>query len=816
MDGLRSRPQTARLVGVALYLCALPLVALLALPGRAEVDRVALSLVLALCVAHVASLVLFQPTRAFLRASVPVAQGLAGLVVLATGGAESPFLGVLVLPLVFAAAILSSRDALPTAGVFLLGVGTLVATIDDVEGVAPLVVETVVDLAVAGLVAAWSARHARVVEIDALRSRVAGAAGTADLEDALRRLLRGDVVAASLLVVDGAPPRLATVLAAVGEGAGASGRTIRLAPEDSLALSGIDVIGLEPGGRSGDLLRAAGAGAARSLAVLPLADGGRVVGQLVLASRRPRAFPPRRLGLLAHRLSRLGEALGAHLVRVERDARLRSALAVRELAGDLAEAGDADEVLRLGARRLAALVEADAAWLLRPVDGAADCALDGLPVVGDVPPVRIDGGRSAGTVRTAMHAGTPVWDADPARSGLPLEGTAGAVDVEAALCVPLPWPGGALGGVCCVWRTPRIVRPGELDLAAFVAGEVAAAWRRAEADERLRRQATRDPLTGLLNHAAFHEEVERALAGISRGRGPVVLILADLDHLKHLNDFHGHAAGDAALRATADVLRTVARREDAVGRLGGDEFGWLLVGSTPDDGLAAAERAVALVGETRVEPVGFLSLSAGVAVVASTTEAETLFERADAALYEAKARGRGVAEMARLAGGAGRGPLDPPADLPHARLLADASDRRSALEAVAREWVDLFHCAACGVSLVEDGSRLRDVAFVDSGRPWEGGRVHALDDRPAPARALAEGRPYACSVGDPEADAAEVAVLREAGFASLLLVPIRGPEGPLGAIELLERRRRTFSADEQRFALALADYAGAVVGRLLD
>jgi diguanylate cyclase (GGDEF)-like protein len=97
----------------------------------------------------------------------------------------------------------------------------------------------------------------------------------------------------------------------------------------------------------------------------------------------------------------------------------------------------------------------------------------------------------------------------------------------------------------------------------------------------LAEQTRRDPLTGLLNHEAFHARLAVEAARARRYRGRIALVLLDLDRFKETNDRHGHQEGDRQLRAFATALGATARETDAVGRLGGDEFGALLLEVEP-------------------------------------------------------------------------------------------------------------------------------------------------------------------------------------------------------------------------------------------
>ncbi len=752
------------------------------------------------------------PSRLPATVSAPVALLLLGAAVVVSGGASSPLTPMLVLPLVFAAAQLPGTRALPTLALFLASYAALIGA---GGGSVALVVELAVEVAVAGAAAVWSARSAAARRLDRLRTRVAAARSGAEIEAAFAEdVLGGDIVAAAIAVVDRTPPSLAQIVADVGPNVDPSGPTVRVTPTDTFSLAAYHgPTTVEPDPASPNLgARIAFARGYASALVLPLWTTGSLVGHLVLSSSSSRAagFSPRRVDALARRYAPLADALAAFLVRRERDARLQAALAVRELTSDLGGATTVDDVLGIGARRLRELLRADLVWLFRP-DGEDPGVLHSVATAGEAEPLRFDTTREQTGAATALRSGQVLWEPDPRNSPLPHHAMVDRLGIEAMLFLPLPAAGQARGSVACAWRRPRVLRADEIDLASFVAGELSQAWERIEAQELLREQATRDPLTGLLNHRAFHEEIDRAVAGVARGRGPVALVLADLDHLKHLNDYHGHATGDAALRAAADALRSVARSEDVVGRLGGDEFGWLLVASNPDDALVAARRAVALVAATRVEPVGFLSLSAGVAVAASAIDGSALFERADHALYDAKQAGRGLAVMAGKTRRSRRLTEARPADDDAAAGSAAPEERQSDLVALALDWSTLFRASACGVSLLDGGGEtLRDVVLVESGRV-AGGRLgeYRVSDVPATASALAENRPYACSVEDPEADGAEVAILRSVGYAAVMVVPLVAAGGPVGVVELFDARPRTFSAAEQRFAVALARYAAA-------
>lgn len=164
---------------------------------------------------------------------------------------------------------------------------------------------------------------------------------------------------------------------------------------------------------------------------------------------------------------------------------------------------------------------------------------------------------------------------------------------------------------------------------------------------RLRAESMTDPLTGLCNRRGFEPQIDQALARAARTGEEIALMLVDLDHFKAVNDAFGHAAGDAALLAVADSIRSVIRPTDVAARIGGDELAVLLSGCDADGALRVCERLRAAVAATNPFMPRPLTLSIGVADRATLRWAEPgdetsaeLLQAADAALYMAKAGGR--------------------------------------------------------------------------------------------------------------------------------------------------------------------------------
>lgn len=156
-----------------------------------------------------------------------------------------------------------------------------------------------------------------------------------------------------------------------------------------------------------------------------------------------------------------------------------------------------------------------------------------------------------------------------------------------------------------------------------------------------------DPLSGLLNRRGFEDHAERALMHALRSGRPAVLVTADLDHFKAINDSFGHAAGDSVIAAFAHLLRDMAAKKAIVGRLGGEEFAVLIVDENLADGRAYAEAVRASFYAAPATDIDHLvSASFGVAQLVSGEKLFDLLRRADAALYRAKAGGRNQVRVA--------------------------------------------------------------------------------------------------------------------------------------------------------------------------
>jgi diguanylate cyclase (GGDEF)-like protein len=182
---------------------------------------------------------------------------------------------------------------------------------------------------------------------------------------------------------------------------------------------------------------------------------------------------------------------------------------------------------------------------------------------------------------------------------------------------------------------------------AALLGALIFAWTRTERMQRLQREASQDPLTGLKNRRRFEQDLRVAMARGRRERTAGAVLMLDLDSFKRVNDTHGHPSGDRMIREIADVLRRRSRESDVLARLGGDEFAIVLPRCSPAEARIVAESIAAAIREHRseqeeIEPI---TVSVGVAMFGEDprTSIDSVVSEADTAMYAAKdAGGDGV------------------------------------------------------------------------------------------------------------------------------------------------------------------------------
>ena len=201
-----------------------------------------------------------------------------------------------------------------------------------------------------------------------------------------------------------------------------------------------------------------------------------------------------------------------------------------------------------------------------------------------------------------------------------------------------------LGALCVIDRTRRRPESAQLEALEELATAVSGALVLHRSVHQLQHLATTDPLTGILNRKGLDIYIA------SLATTPACFMLFDLDHFKTVNDSFGHAAGDLALREVARRINIVVRDSDALARIGGDEFAIVLADvSSINEGMLVAERVHRLLAEPFMIGGTPVVLAASIGIACRPlhgTNTAQLFEMADAALYAAKAAGRGTSRSA--------------------------------------------------------------------------------------------------------------------------------------------------------------------------
>ncbi|QBI19061.1 EAL domain-containing protein [Egibacter rhizosphaerae] len=336
----------------------------------------------------------------------------------------------------------------------------------------------------------------------------------------------------------------------------------------------------------------------------------------------------------------------------------RTATALLDLAGDLVGVVDAENVARRIARAVLPLTGCDQStvFLRDAGTGAGD---------GRLRLVASHGLDAAVAARTSgfelSERDTPLVTRALMEQQMQLHDRATSDDrvivramelfgAERIAIVPLRGGGEVYGTVVAGWRDGPPSTP-EPDLDARLHGladQGTTALRNAQLHEEIRYQALHDGLTGLPNRAFFTERVEQAVGRTRRAGEQAAVLFVDLDDFKAVNDRFGHEVGDEVLREVAVRVRRVVRAADVPCRLSGDEFAVLLDGiADPEEPITVAHRLVEALGDEIVLRDRVLALSASVGVARSDTldDPSGLLRNADAAMYVAKAAGKGTVRV---------------------------------------------------------------------------------------------------------------------------------------------------------------------------
>ncbi|HTN15084.1 MAG TPA: sensor domain-containing diguanylate cyclase, partial [Sphingomonadaceae bacterium] len=209
-----------------------------------------------------------------------------------------------------------------------------------------------------------------------------------------------------------------------------------------------------------------------------------------------------------------------------------------------------------------------------------------------------------------------------------------------------------------MYATNEFTDSGELACMFGVVMDVSEHHQRQEALDKERTRAMRlaaeaqylahtDPLTGLANRRRTIAQLQKCIRRSEQDGRPTALILFDIDHFKRVNDTSGHQMGDDVLVRIADIARAQAGASDVIGRMGGEEFVWVMPGAGQDEVQAAAERLrQAIECESAEGGLPPVTASVGYALWRDGDDANNLLARVDAALYEAKDAGRNKVKQA--------------------------------------------------------------------------------------------------------------------------------------------------------------------------
>jgi diguanylate cyclase (GGDEF)-like protein len=222
----------------------------------------------------------------------------------------------------------------------------------------------------------------------------------------------------------------------------------------------------------------------------------------------------------------------------------------------------------------------------------------------------------------------------------------GSEPVRSGVAVPLHGESEPVGMLAIFSRRPNYAFAEETvsELEAL-AVRAAPAIENARRFREARELADIDALTGLHNRRYFHETLEREVSRARRYRRPLSLVVLDLDDFKAVNDQIGHLAGDDVLADVGERMRGVVRTADIACRIGGEEFAVLLPESSLSDAEQLYERIANAFAARPLGEAGDLSLSGGITHLHPDDSPTTFFERADEALYGAKAAGKAQAHV---------------------------------------------------------------------------------------------------------------------------------------------------------------------------
>jgi diguanylate cyclase (GGDEF)-like protein len=382
---------------------------------------------------------------------------------------------------------------------------------------------------------------------------------------------------------------------------------------------------------------------------------GHVLGSFCAIDFTPRTWTPEEIGILQDLAAAVTTEIELRSKLLEHKAALmrtevlyqsaRSLTAIENLA-DLLQTVVDDTGAALAANRMALIVLDYATQRIEYVVVSGPGSHQVVAVsIGE-----LNAGLTGWVLRTLQPALSPKDAPDP-REGPDVQQRRRETGCGAIMVTPLIYRGAVIGTMTAA-RTMREpdFSPADLELMVAITNQAAIAITNAKLFQQVQHMAMTDGLTNLYNRRGFFEVGQHFVERVQRLRGGLVALIFDVDHFKTVNDTHGHAVGDQVLMQLAERCQAQLRKMDILGRYGGEEFAALLPDTDFQLALKVAERLRAAVAATPIltqaGPIA-ITISIGVARWADDlADLAALLDRADHALYQAKAAGRNCIRIA--------------------------------------------------------------------------------------------------------------------------------------------------------------------------
>ncbi len=381
-----------------------------------------------------------------------------------------------------------------------------------------------------------------------------------------------------------------------------------------------------------------GRGRAASAAASPVLDGSIILGVLAVDSSRAGAFGDGTIALLELFAAQVSRVLRRQRIHAETEKNIQWLSVIHEESSRLLTTLEVDDVVQLAAESMQRITSASVYFFLKSGESHVLKHKNGL-----VPNREIRFSLNGTLTEMALKEKERKYFSNLKGYPLPVlpfdDGP-----VASALMLPLVYGGEALGAVVFASGEQDALAPREVDCLSVLGNQAAVSLKNAVFHEEIKRKSVTDGLTGLYNHRHFKELLGGELRRFSRAGKPFSLLFIDIDLFKKINDTFGHPAGDAVLRGAAGLIREALREIDVPARYGGEEFAVLLLDTDAEGAFRMAERLRTKIMDAEFPDRGMkITITVSIGLASCPTDGETaekLIDRADRALYRAKAGGR--------------------------------------------------------------------------------------------------------------------------------------------------------------------------------